>query len=181
MIFLKQSTAVTLVIGPFVDDTDGKTAETGLTLSQADIRLFKQGGTFAQKSESTSCSHVENGYYTCPFNTTDMNTLGFGVLAVNESGALPVRHEFCVLPAATYDAWITNGLPSIFAVALTESYAADGAAGTVAQLLFLIQSVLTELSISGTVATARKLDGSTPAATFTLNSSSSPSSMTRAT
>ena len=45
MRLLKQSTAVTIVIGPFVDDTDGKTAETGLTLSQSDVLLWKEGGT----------------------------------------------------------------------------------------------------------------------------------------
>jgi len=39
MLFLKQSTAVTVKIGPFLDDTDGKTAETGLTIAQADVRL----------------------------------------------------------------------------------------------------------------------------------------------
>ena len=50
--FLKQSTAYTFRLGPFLDDTDGKTAETGLTISQADVRLSKGGGNFAQKNES---------------------------------------------------------------------------------------------------------------------------------
>lgn len=63
---------------------------------------------------------------------------------------------------------------------LTESYAADGSAPTVAQALLMIQQMLTEMSIAGTVATVKKLDGSTTAATFTLNDASSPSSITRA-
>ena len=46
--WLKQSTAVTVKMGPFLDETDQKTVETGLTISQADIRLFKNGGDFAQ-------------------------------------------------------------------------------------------------------------------------------------
>ena len=37
--WLKQSTATDVELGPFVDDTDGKTAETGLTISQADCSL----------------------------------------------------------------------------------------------------------------------------------------------
>ena len=37
--YLQANTAVDVLIGPFIDDTDGKTAETGLTLSQADIKL----------------------------------------------------------------------------------------------------------------------------------------------
>src|SRR5574343_223896 len=103
MIFLKQSTAYTAKIGPFIDDTDGKTAETGLTLSQADLRLSKNGGDIAQKNESTACSHDELGYYDCPLDATDTGTLGKLQLFVHESGALPVFHEFMVVTANVYD------------------------------------------------------------------------------
>ena len=48
MLWLKQSTAVTVKIGPFVDEDDGKTAETGLTVSQADVRLSKNGGNMGE-------------------------------------------------------------------------------------------------------------------------------------
>lgn len=65
--------------------------------------------------------------------------------------------------------------------AMTEAYNADGAAPTLAQALFLIMQVLTESSVSGTTMTVKKLDGSTSAATFTLDSASSPTSITRAT
>ncbi len=101
--FLKQSTAVTITLGPFVDSTDGATAETALTLSQADVRLSKNGGAFAQKNDAGSCTHQENGNYACPLSTTDTNTLGLLRVAVNESGALPVWRDFTVLPANVYD------------------------------------------------------------------------------
>lgn len=103
MQFLKQSTAITLKIGPFLDDTDGKTAETGLTITQADIRLSKNGGDLAQKNESTSCTHDELGIYGCPVDTTDTGTLGRLQLWVHKSGALPVWHEYMILSANTYD------------------------------------------------------------------------------
>ena len=45
--YLKQSTAATLALGPFVDATDGVTAETGLTISQADVRLSKNGASLS--------------------------------------------------------------------------------------------------------------------------------------
>ena len=106
--FLKQSTSTTIVLGPFVDDTDGKTAETGLTISQADVRLSKNAGTFAQKSDTGSCSHMENGYYACSLNTTDTGTLGHLRVAVIESGALPVWRDFLVLPANVYDSLIST-------------------------------------------------------------------------
>jgi hypothetical protein len=106
--FLKQSTARTVPFGPFLDDTDGKTAETALTLSQADIRLSKNGGAFAQTNNSAGATHLENGHYGVPLDTTDTNTAGWLRVAVHETGALPVWQDFLVLPAAVYDALITN-------------------------------------------------------------------------
>ena len=103
MQFLKQSTAVTVKIGPFIDDTDGKTAETALTITQADVRLSKNGGDIAQKNESSDCTHDELGIYDCSLDATDTNTVGRLQLWVHKSGALPVWHEYMVLPANVYD------------------------------------------------------------------------------
>jgi hypothetical protein len=101
---LKQSTATTVALGPFVDDADGKTAETALTISQSDVLLWKEGGTsLAAKNESTACTHRSIGYYTCPLDATDTNTLGQLTVAVHESGALPVRHDFLVVKDHVYD------------------------------------------------------------------------------
>ena len=94
MYFLKQSTAATIILGPFLDDTDGKTAETALTIPNTDVLISKNGGTFAAKNEATSLTHMTNGYYSCPINTTDTNTLGWIKVTVNKTGAMPVYHEF---------------------------------------------------------------------------------------
>ena len=102
--FLKQSTAYTFRHGPFLDDGDGKTAETGLTISQADVRLSKAGGNFAQKNESSASSHDEIGYYIVVLDTTDTNTVGELLVAVHESGALPVFKTFQVVEEAIFDA-----------------------------------------------------------------------------
>lgn len=107
MRFLRQSTATTLLLGPFVDETDGRTAETALTISQSDVLLWKEGGTtLAQKNETTACTHRSNGLYTCPVNTTDTNTLGTLVVSVAESGALPIRIDYTVVPANVYDSMV---------------------------------------------------------------------------
>ena len=100
---LKANTAVDVLIGPFVDSTDGDTAETGLTIAQADVRLSKNGQNMAQKSDVTSCVHDELGYYNCELDVTDTNTEGSLVLVVHESGALTVRHEFNILSEAAWD------------------------------------------------------------------------------
>lgn len=102
-LLLKQSTGVTVKIGPFVDEDDGKTAETGLTLTQPDIRLSKNGGNMAQKNDANAATHDEIGYYDCALDATDTNTLGRLQLMVHESGALPVYHEYMVVTANDYD------------------------------------------------------------------------------
>jgi len=103
MLYLKQSTAATIKLGPFVDDSDGKTAETGLTISQADIRLSKNGGDIAQTNNSAGATHDELGYYNVPLDTTDTNTLGTLKVIVSVSGALPVFADFMVITAEAYD------------------------------------------------------------------------------
>lgn len=69
----------------------------------------------------------------------------------------------------------------ILTTQMTESYAAAGAAPTLTQALMLIQQALTEFAISGTTVTVKKLDGSTTAATMTLDDATEPTSQTRAT
>jgi len=103
MNILKQSTAATIKLGPFIDDTDGKTAETALTIAQADVRLSKNGGDFAQKNSTTSATHDENGYYDIPLDATDTGTLGRLQVAVSKSGALPVWQDFLIVTANVYD------------------------------------------------------------------------------
>lgn len=100
--YLAANTAVDVLIGPFVDETDGKTAETALTLSQADIKLSKNGQALAQKNDNTAAAHDANGYYNCELDATDTNTEGTLTLIVHESGALPVRHDFMVISQAAY-------------------------------------------------------------------------------
>lgn len=100
---LRKSTAVDVLIGPFVDEDDGKTAENALTLSQGDIKLSKNGQTLAQKNDSTAAAFDANGYYNCELDTTDTNTLGQLTLIVHESGALPIRLDFQVISQANYD------------------------------------------------------------------------------
>lgn len=84
------------------------------------------------------------------------------------------------LPLA-FDSSGRTRLDAVGSVAFTEGYAADGAAGTLPQILYLIQQALTEFSVSGVTGTIKGLDGSTSKATFTLSDASAPTSITRAT
>lgn len=100
---LRANTAVDVLIGPFVDSTDGNTTEDGLTLAQADIKLSKLGQALTQKNDNTTAAFDDDGYYNCELDGTDTNTEGQLVLIVHEAGALPVRHEFNVMAEAAWD------------------------------------------------------------------------------
>lgn len=102
--FLRQNTAVDVLFGPFLDDTDGKTAETGLTL---DVELSKNGQGLANKNDATTPVHDAGGdvggYYNCEFDGTDINTVGILTAVAHAAGALPCRLDFQVLAPERYD------------------------------------------------------------------------------
>ncbi len=111
MQFLKQSTVFISRCGPFVDSTDGVTAETGLTIAQADIQISKAGAAFAQTSEaSPTTTHDADGWYQVPFTTTDTGTLGTFIVQIVATGALPVWKEYSVVPANVFDSFFSTDL-----------------------------------------------------------------------
>lgn len=102
--FLRQSTAVNVIIGPFVSSTDGDAEMTGLTIAQADVRLSKNAAADAQKNDATSCAHEGDGFYMCELDATDANTVGLLTLWVHVATALAVRHDYQIVEEAVYDA-----------------------------------------------------------------------------
>jgi len=114
MQFLRQATQVAVMIGPFLDATDGKTPETGLSLTQSDIRVSRvtdPGGValpFASKGLGAAPVHAEGGYYTFDVSSvSDTGNRGRLIISVNVAGALPVWHEYTVLSANVFDSLIT--------------------------------------------------------------------------
>ena len=102
--YLKQSTASqTRTIGPFVDDTDFKTLETGLTIANTDVKLMKNGGASSNKN-SGGGTHRINGMYSLTFDATDTNTVGELAVSVSVAGSLAVVAKFWVLEEDIYDA-----------------------------------------------------------------------------
>ena len=109
MLYLKQSTASQAVlIGPFIDDTDGKTAETGLTIANTDIRLSKNGGNMAAKN-SGGGTHDEAGWYAITLDATDTATVGRLQISTDVTGALPTWGEFQVVEEDTYTWFFASG------------------------------------------------------------------------
>ena len=157
--WIKQSTASTIKLGPFLDDTDGKTPETGLTISQADIRLSKNSGAFAQSNNAAGATHNENGYYDVPLNATDTNTLGTLRIAVSESGALPVWQDYMIVPANVWDSMFgastLNVNVATLSSAAVDSILDDPVEGsyTMRQLLRLMAAALFGKASGGGTAT----------------------------
>jgi hypothetical protein len=179
MEFLRQSTATTVKIGPFLDETDGKTAETGLTVTAGDVRLTKNGGDFAQKNESSSCTHDELGYYNCSLNTTDTGTLGRLKLAVHESGALPIWHDYMVMPAIAYDAFFGSGELQVDAEDIADAVLARAVSNVedTANEFSLAAMILATFkwALAGTAWTVKKTGGATfTTRTITTDSGANP-------
>jgi len=110
--FLKQSTATTIMFGPFVDKTDGVTLETGAGIitsidhATTGIFLSKAGGTAAIRHQTVTASVLDAyGMFKVTLDTTDTGTVGtLDVLMAEAATFLPVHKTFMVLPANVYDA-----------------------------------------------------------------------------
>jgi hypothetical protein len=104
MIYLRQSTASQEIpLGYFVDSTDGNTEETGLTIANTDIKLWKAGATTLANKNSGGATHISNGLYYAVLDATDTDTIGPLVVFVHVSGALAVKVNCVVLDEAIYD------------------------------------------------------------------------------
>lgn len=106
---LKQSTASQeIYLGVFVDETDGFTPETGLTIANTDIKLGLAGGTTLTNKNSGGATHISGGIYSAVLDATDTATLGPMMIFVKVAGARFVLLECCVYPANVYDSLIGN-------------------------------------------------------------------------
>jgi hypothetical protein len=116
MQYLRQSTAATVLVGPFVDRTDMYTPETGLAAGTVDeIGVYKHDATaLTDISGTTTFTHRAGGQYTATLSATDTNTLGRLTLYVrDDSVCLPVEEEFFVLDANAYDIWVNGTLNNL--------------------------------------------------------------------
>ena len=151
---LKQSTVVDVLIGPFVDITDGATAE----LSETPVvKLSKNGAALAAKNDATTPSLSADGYYICDLNATDTNTVGTLVLTVAASAtALPVRHEFQVVAANVYDSLYAASGTDILQVETTTNSDKTGysISGTKTTLDALNDVAATDIVSSGAITTS---------------------------
>lgn len=109
--WLRQSTASQEIsLGQFLDSTDGNTEENALTIANTDIKLRKGGTTTLTNKNSGGATNISNGVYHATLDATDTNTLGLLEVYVHVAGALATKSSYMILPAASYDVLVTNGL-----------------------------------------------------------------------
>ena len=116
-------------LGHFLDSGDGNTEETGLTIANTDIKLWKNGATTLANKNSGGGTHISNGIYYATLDATDSNTLGPMVIFVHVSGALAVRLECVVYPQKVYDALIAESDNLEVDVTLWKGSAAEAMTG----------------------------------------------------
>ena len=166
---LKQSTAANLPV-LMVGSADHITGLTGATLT---ITASKNGAAFS--AITPTVTELANGWYSLALTAAHTDTAGALALHVTTASADPADVLAQVgLPA-------TPSVSDILTTAMTESYAALGAEPSLAQILYEMRALRAEMGITGTTLTTKKLDGTTTAATYTHDSATAPTSVTRAT
>ena len=105
--------------------------------------------------------------------TNGQITLGDALTAAPAAG-----DAFVILPDHVHP--LGEIADAVLTRTMTEAYRAAGVAPTLAQALYEVIAHMGEASISGTTKTLKKIDGTT-AKTFTLDSSTTPTSITEAT
>jgi hypothetical protein len=148
--WLKQSTSITLSLGPFLDKTDGVTEETGLAGTMT-VKLSKNGGALGARNSATAISYDTDGNYLVELNATDTNTLGRLRLQVNAAAThLPVWQDFAVVRADIWALLFADGLAAIADKILGRNIAGASDGGrTVTSALRSLRNKVDTVSVPG--------------------------------
>jgi len=93
-----------------------------------------------------------------------------------------ISYGFTVFSAAPLTAAETQSeVDDALNTQLADSIPADGTRPTLRQAIYMVVQYLNERAVSGTTVTVKKVDGSTSLYTLTIDDSSDPTSITRAT
>lgn len=103
---LKQSTAVNVLMGPFVDVTDANTAEADVILNACGTTsLLKHGSGVITNIALETFHKVGGGWYNLALTNLSTNTLGLLTIGIHDASlALPVMGRFMVLDGKWHDA-----------------------------------------------------------------------------
>lgn len=109
-----------ITIGPFVDETDGKTRETGLAAS-LDVYIHKvwdgttDNPTWTARASTTAPTHsaVVDGWYNVLFDKAEF-TIGTHIIYAEAPGALPVWMHVTIMYGSAVDALLGENLHTVY-------------------------------------------------------------------
>lgn len=188
--YVDLSTTDTGTLGPLWVKASASGVDDAIAIYDVRVEsVIQTGDSFAligtTGSGLTSLAPAATALSTAQWTNSLATSMGTLTVAAIQSGlatstALATLSTKIGTPVADIAADIATVLAK-WTTAITEGYAADGAAPTPEQALMLIVQSINEFGIVGTTRTVRKLDKTTAAATFTLDDATSPTSTTRAT
>lgn len=106
MMWAKQSTAATVIIGPVLDSTGAEDASAVI----GDLSISKNGGTLTALASAATLTLIANGQYTLVLTTGNVDTLGRAQITCNKSTYQMPSIELMVLPSTVFDALVTNAV-----------------------------------------------------------------------
>ena len=106
MMWAKQSTAATVIIGPVLDSTGAEYASAVI----GDLSISKNGGTLTALASAATLTLIANGQYTLVLTTGNVDTLGRAQITCNKSTYQMPAIELMVLPSTVFDALVTNAV-----------------------------------------------------------------------
>jgi hypothetical protein len=122
----KQSTVLTVVVGPILDSTGAEYASAVI----GDLSISKNGGTLTAMASAATLTYLANGMYTLVTTTGNMDTLGAVQVTCSKATYQMPKMERNVVPASVYDAIIANATNATGGL-LTATAAITGLAGTI--------------------------------------------------
>lgn len=177
-------TAANKVNGVVLVDTvttyTGNTVQTGdnfARIGAAGVGLTAVGLTGTQNFNNTGTwtGNIAGTLSTLTTYTGNTPQTGDNYARLGAPAGASISADIAAKPTSAQNA------TAVFTTALTESYAALHAMPTLAQLGFEIRSLLAEKSVAVTTLTTKKIDGSTTAGTYALDSATAPTQIARAT
>lgn len=143
MMWAKQSTAATVIIGPVLDSTGAEYASAVI----GDLSISKNGGTLTALASAATLTLIANGQYTLVLTAGNIDTLGRAQITCNKSTYQMPSIELMVLPSTVFDALVTNAVN-----------ATGGLVGATAAITTLAGIIATTTNITaGTITTTTNL------------------------
>lgn len=100
--WVKQSTAATLIVGPILDSAGAEYASAVI----GDLSISKNGGTLTALAAAATLTHIANGQYTLVMTTGNLDTLGRLQITCNKSTYQMPEVRLMVVPAMVFDSMI---------------------------------------------------------------------------